>query len=140
MRTIKTLLLAIWAITICSCDKDDDQTSQSDFSVLGVSSVTVNNVTYEVNEKLFWVTDGATPFYVTATEMTTATKHCTIDYIVSSSGETKEASATSTYSDVLVVVTAKTTTDGIVYKVIDITRPNHEEHLTYNIFFADIQD
>lgn len=140
MRTIKTLLLAIWAITICSCDKDDDKTSTSDFTVLGVSSVTVNNATYKVDEKLFWETDGATPFYISATEMTTATKHCTIDYVVSSSGGNKEASAKSTYSDVLVVVTSKTTTDGIVYKAIDITRPNHDEHLTYNIFFADIQD
>ncbi len=139
MKIIRALFLAFWAIIVCSCDKDDE-ISKSDFSVLGVSSVTINKVTYSVNENLYWATDGATPFYIRGTQMTASTKHCIIDYQVLSSDEAKEVSATSCYSDVLVAVSSDTTTEGIIYKVIDITRPSYKEHVTYNIYFADIVD
>ena len=139
MKTIKILLIAIIALSVFSCNKDDDENTKPDFSVLGVSSVTVNNVTYKVNDDLLWITDGATPFYISATEMQTASKYYTVEYVVSSSDETKDVSATSIYSDASINVSSDTTTTGIVYKVIQFTRSNYDEQLTYKIFFADIE-
>lgn len=139
MKTIKILLLAIMAASVFSCSKDKDENTGPDFSILGVSSVTVNKVTYKVNDDLLWIIDGATPFYISATEMQTASKHYTVEYVVSSSDEIKDVSATSIYSNASINVSSDTTTTGIVYKVIQITRPNYDEQLTYKIYFADIE-
>ena len=50
MNALKYLLLALVLIAAYSCDKDDNDVSEPNFSVLGISTVTINNVTYNVND------------------------------------------------------------------------------------------
>lgn len=136
MKAVKLILLLFVSMSIFSCDNDDEKSTDPDFSVLGISSVSINDVAYPVDENLLLVIEEGNLFYTSATQFHASTKHATIEYVVITLDDLKEVGATSLKPGVSIDIRTETTMEGFDYKVIDITRKGYDERVTYKIFFA----
>ncbi|MBP1639570.1 MAG: hypothetical protein H6Q17_1153 [Bacteroidetes bacterium] len=139
MRILKHLTFVFVAIAICACSKGSDEPSKADFSTLGIKDITVNNITYSVKNDLLLELKNSKNIVISALQMTESTKYCVIEYgVIPTTKDTPLVSITSCYSDVSVVVSSNTTTDGITYIVLDVTRNGHDERVTYKFYFSKI--
>ncbi|MDM8159957.1 hypothetical protein QUH73_09035 [Labilibaculum sp. K2S] len=139
MKTLKYLVLFFITIAICSCDKDDNEISKADFSVLGITSISVNNIAYSIDDNLLLKLEDSKNIAVTGSQITESTKHCVIEYsVLSTTKETPFVSAKSSCSGVSVNVDSNTTSDGITSIVLTVSRSEYKEQAIYKFNFVKI--
>ncbi len=131
MKTIKILILFLVFADIFACSKDDNADSDVDFSVLGITSVTVNGQQFNINNNVMLDIEGNHTIVVTGTQTTMSVKHMQIDYAVqTNSTDTFSVNVESDYP-VVSVVTSEETVDNSKSVVIVISRTGYDEQLTY---------
>ncbi len=131
MKTIKILILFLVFADIFACSKDDNADSDVDFSVLGITSVTVNGQQFNINNNVMLDIEGNHTIVVTGTQTTMSVKHMQIDYAVqTNSTDTFSVNVKSDYPAVS-VVTSEETIDNSKSVVVVISRTGYDEQLTY---------
>ena len=131
MKTIKTLILFLVFVSLFACSKDDNEDFDVDFSVLGITSVTVNGQQFNISNNTMLDIEGNDTIVVTGTQTTMSVKHMQIDYAVqTNSTATFSVNVESDYPDVS-VVTSEETIDNLKSFVVVISRTGYDEQLTY---------
>ncbi|MCG6188710.1 hypothetical protein [Maribellus maritimus] len=131
MKTIKTLILFLVFVSLFACSKDDNEDFDVDFSVLGITSVTVNGQQFNISNNTMLDIEGNDTIVVTGTQTTMSVKHMQIDYAVqTNSTATFSVNVKSDYPDVS-VVTSEETNNNFKSVVVVIYRTGYDEQLTY---------
>ncbi len=131
MKTIKILILFLVFADIFACSKDDNADFDVDFSVLGITSVTVNGQQFNINNNVMLDIEGNHTIVVTGTQTTMSVKHMQIDYAVqTNSTDTFSVNVESDYPAVS-VVSSEETNDNSKSVVVVISRTGYDEQLTY---------
>lgn len=129
------LVLLLAAVFCFSCSKNEDKVTAADYSVLGITSATINGQQLNVNTNLLLDISNVKSMTITGVENQTSKKHMMLDYVViASTGGTPTVSFTSIYPDVSIVVAEKTGTTSPSFTV-TITRKGYEEQLIYTFNF-----
>lgn len=135
MKKIKLLVLLLAAVFCFSCSKDDDKETPANYSVLGVTSATINGLLVNVNANMLLDVSNIKSMTITGIENQITKKHMMLDYVViASSGVTPTVSFTSIYPDVSIVVAEKTGATTPSFTV-TVTRKGYEEQLVYTFDF-----
>ncbi|WP_321317607.1 hypothetical protein [Labilibaculum sp.] len=139
MKTLKYLVLLFVTIAICSCDKDENEISKADFSVLGITTISVNDITYSIDDNLLLKLEDSRNIAVTGSQITESTKHCVIEYsVLSTTKETPFVSAKSSCSGVSVDVDSNTSSDGVTRIILTVSRSGYKEQAIYKFNFVKI--
>lgn len=141
MNTFKFLTVLFFTFSISACDKDNEEPTKADFSVLGITSITINNTPFSIKDNILLESGESNNIAVTGTQTTESTKSCIIEYtVIQTKDETPEVSASCCYSDVTVNVTSETTSDRTKCITVNISRKGYKEQVTYKFYFVLYQN
>jgi hypothetical protein len=135
MKAIRIIVLLLFSAVAFSCSKDDDNTATPDYSVLGVTSVTINGQQIKVNKGILLDLGNTTSVISNGFTNYATQKHAELSYTIrTSSGTTPSVSVMSSYPDASSVV-VKNTSGTTPSFTVTVTRNGYEEQLTYHFNF-----
>jgi hypothetical protein len=134
MKTIEILILFFVLASLFSCSKEDDENSDLDFKVLGITSVTINEKQFSVSNGALLHINNSDNITIIDMQTTMSIKQTQIEYVVwTNSQEASSVSVASRYSDVSITVNVKTG-DNNTSSVL-VTRNGYDEQLIYKFTF-----
>jgi hypothetical protein len=134
MKTIEILILFFVLASLFSCSKGDDENSDLDFKVLGITSVTINEKQFSVSNGALLDINNSDNITIIDMQTTMSIKQTQIEYVVwTNSQEASSVSVASRYSDVSITVNVKTG-DNNTSSVL-VTRNGYDEQLIYKFTF-----
>ena len=118
-------------LLVFSCEKDTDNPTDPDYSVLGITSVTINDLQISVNGGSLLDVDQIESITVDGLENQMTRKHIQLSYIVLTNTDTDMSiEVESCHSDVSVTYNQEANGSQITYVVV-VTREGYEEQVTY---------
>lgn len=137
MKILRSLLLLITLVSLVACNKDDEKETAADFSVLGITSVTINGQQFNIKNDAILETDGV--LSVNATGIQTQGKHTQLEYAVfTDEGVMPSVVVNSSYSDVSIEIKKETNSSKTIHTV-NISREGYQEQLSYVFEFYVIK-
>jgi len=137
MKTLQRLLLLVAVVSLFACNKDDEKETAADFSVLGITNITINGQQFSIKNDAILETDSV--LSVSATGILIQGKHAQLEYVVLMNEEvTPSVVVNSCYSDVLIEV-KKETTASYTTNTVTISRDGYQEQLSYVFLFHVIK-
>lgn len=142
MKPTNSLLILFFLVVLFACNDDDVELKDPDFSVLGITSVSINDSVYQVDESMKLQNTGST-IGVSAAGLEQAQMSGMLTYaIITQSQDTQSVVVTSCYSDVSIVETTEPSgiepsPENVTVLKFEITRPGYDEDFTYRFGFVN---
>ncbi|MHA7111346.1 hypothetical protein ACRTDU_14545 [Sunxiuqinia elliptica] len=134
MKIFKLLLLLVLSFSLWSCNEHDDEVIKADFSVLGVTTVSINNKPYSVKEGMLLEVEEDELIALVGFESTQSTARLMIEYaVITSADEPFIVTAESAYSDVSITIDTEVDDDKI-HCVVQFSREGYQEQLSYEFY------
>ena len=136
MKTLHLMLL-LTAVSLFSCNKNDESEDAADYAVLGITSVTINGQQFDVINGVLLNVAG-TPS-VAADGILVQAERTQVSYVVlTTKGAAPSVEVRSSYADVSVSISEATTAGHTSYTV-RIWREGYQEQITYVFSFIELE-
>jgi len=136
MKTLQLLLL-LTAVSLFSCNKDEEQDAVVDYKVLGITSVTINGQEFQIKNNV--LLDVANTPSIAADGILVQAARTQVSYVVlTTKGSTPSVEVRSSYADVSVSVSEVTTAGHRSYTV-QVRREGFQEQITYVFNFIELE-
>lgn len=127
----RNLFFVFVLLLVLSCDKDTDKPIEQDYSVLGVTSVTINDEQISVTGGSLLDVDQQESIVMDGLENQKAQKHLQLSYVVATDTDTDlSIEVESSYNDVSIIYSQEPNGSQTTYMAV-VTREGFEEQITY---------
>ncbi len=131
MNTLRNILLSTLVLLTFSCNKDEDKDTDPDYSVLGITSVSINDEQISVTGGSLLNVDQHESIVMDGLENQKTHKHLRLSYVVTANTDTDlSIEVDSNYNDVNVSYSQETDDNQTAYIAV-VTREGFEEQITY---------
>lgn len=133
----RNILLLFSLVFLFSCVSEEEDEQAPDFTVLGITSVTINDKQFKVQEDgALLDREGDKLIIIRGTSYTKSLKQSQVDYSVAlESYRESTVSVESKYSDTNISVNRAVGDKNIVTYTVDVKRSGYKEHLIYTFLF-----
>lgn len=127
---LNTFILALLFI-VAGCSKDENKVTEPDYSVLGITSVTINNEQLAVTGGSLLDVDQYESIAMDGLENQKAQKHLQLSYVIATDSDADlSIEVESNYSDVSVTYSQEPNGSQTTYMAV-VTRDGFDEQITY---------
>ena len=137
---LKLLMLFCTVSLLTSCGNNDDPDAEANYSVLGITSITINGLDISIKNDgvLLEITDHS-GIANTGLLNELTNKHVELDYTILASNTTSPSvQVQSRYSDTSVNI-VQTQESQVVSYTINVTRKGYQERVTYILHFINFK-
>ena len=82
MNTIRILAVIFFTFAISGCEKDNNETEEADFGVIGITAVTINDTPYRIRGNVLLELEDSNNIALTGSQTTETEKSYIIEYTV----------------------------------------------------------
>lgn len=141
MKNLLKLLMLFCTVSLfTSCGNNDDPDAEANYSVLGITSITINGLDISIKNDgvLLEITDHS-GIANTGLLNELTNKHVELDYTIPASNTTSPSvQVQSCYSDTSVNI-VQTQESQVVSYTINVTRKGYQERVTYILHFINFK-